>query len=52
VARKGKMLNQTNKYFDAQYIRWLKANAYTQDLTVLNEVLCIAMLLKQCIMGF
>lgn len=49
MARKGKMLNKTNKYLEAQYVRWLKANANAQNLTVLNEVLCIATLLKQCI---
>lgn len=46
MARKGKMLNENNKYFKAQYVRQLQANANTQDQTVP----CIAIVLKQCIM--
>lgn len=36
VATKRKMLNKNNQYFEAQYVRELKANANAQDLAVLN----------------
>lgn len=50
VARQGKMLNEHNRYYEAQYVRWLNANTNLQDLTVLNEILHIPTVLKQCTM--
>lgn len=46
VARK--LLNK-NKYFEAWYVRWLKASENAQDLTVWNEILHVATLITQCI---
>lgn len=32
MTRQGKMLNEHNRYYEAQYVRWLNANANLQDL--------------------